>query len=80
MRAVLTDGEVLARFGHALSDPTRTRVLLSVDKRRVGAGRHRPADPAQLAPVYAGNRLIRQLDIDRTRTYQPLGGRQQVTR
>jgi DNA-binding transcriptional ArsR family regulator len=39
--AVLTHGEVLARFGHALSDPTRARLLLAL--------REAPAYPADLA-------------------------------
>src|SRR4029450_4725748 len=37
----LTHAEVLARFGHALSDPTRSRVLLAL--------RARPSSPAALA-------------------------------
>ena len=39
--AIATDGEVLARFGHALSDPTRARLLLAL--------REAPAYPADLA-------------------------------
>jgi DNA-binding transcriptional ArsR family regulator len=39
--AVATHGEVLARFGHALSDPTRARLLLAL--------REAPAYPADLA-------------------------------
>ena len=39
--AVLTHGEVLARFGHALSDPTRSRLLLAL--------REAPGYPADLA-------------------------------
>jgi DNA-binding transcriptional ArsR family regulator len=37
----LTHGEVLARFGHALSDPTRTQVLLALN--------NGPGYPADLA-------------------------------
>ncbi len=37
----LTHGAVLARFGHALSDPTRARVLLSL--------RNEPGYPSELA-------------------------------
>ena len=36
-------GDALARFGHALSDPTRARLLLAL--------REAPAYPAQLAEV-----------------------------
>lgn len=38
---VATYGDVLARFGHALSDPTRARLLLAL--------REAPAYPADLA-------------------------------
>ena len=38
---VMASGQVLARFGHALSDPTRARVLLAL--------REAPAYPADLA-------------------------------
>jgi ArsR family transcriptional regulator, cadmium/lead-responsive transcriptional repressor len=38
---VIAYGQVLARFGHALSDPTRARVLLAL--------REAPAYPADLA-------------------------------
>jgi DNA-binding transcriptional ArsR family regulator len=38
-----TVGDVLARFGHALSDPTRARLLLAL--------RDAPAYPANLAEV-----------------------------
>jgi ArsR family transcriptional regulator, cadmium/lead-responsive transcriptional repressor len=38
---VATHAEVLARFGHALSDPTRSRILLAL--------RDGPAYPADLA-------------------------------
>jgi DNA-binding transcriptional ArsR family regulator len=38
---ILTHGSVLARFGHALSDPTRARLLLAL--------RDGPGYPAQLA-------------------------------
>jgi DNA-binding transcriptional ArsR family regulator len=41
--ATLTYGEVLARFGHALSDPTRARLLLAL--------REAPGYPAQLAEL-----------------------------
>jgi ArsR family transcriptional regulator, cadmium/lead-responsive transcriptional repressor len=41
MLTVATHGDVLARFGHALSDPTRARVLLAL--------RDSPAYPAHLA-------------------------------
>jgi DNA-binding transcriptional ArsR family regulator len=39
----VTHGEVLARFGHALSDPTRTRLLLAL--------RDAPGYPAELADL-----------------------------
>ncbi len=39
----LTFGEVLARFGHALSDPTRARLLLAL--------REAPGYPAELAEL-----------------------------
>ena len=39
----LTFGEVLARFGHALSDPTRARLLLAL--------REAPGYPAELAAL-----------------------------
>jgi DNA-binding transcriptional ArsR family regulator len=39
--AVITHAQVLARFGHALSDPTRVRLLLAL--------REAPAHPADLA-------------------------------
>ena len=38
---MMASGQVLARFGHALSDPTRARVLLAL--------REAPAYPADLA-------------------------------
>jgi len=41
--AALTHGQVLSRFGHALSDPTRSRVLLAL--------RDGPAYPAALADL-----------------------------
>jgi ArsR family transcriptional regulator, cadmium/lead-responsive transcriptional repressor len=44
----LTHGEVLARFGHALSDPTRTRVLLALNEG--------PAYPADLADLVGTSR------------------------
>ncbi len=46
MAEVLTHSDVLARFGHALSDPTRARVLLAL---REAPGY--PADLAELAGV-----------------------------
>jgi len=44
----LTYGEVLARFGHALSDPVRARVLLAL--------RDGPAYPADLAALLGTSR------------------------
>lgn len=44
----LTDGRVLARFGHALSDPTRARLLLAL--------RDGPGYPAELAQLLATTR------------------------
>jgi DNA-binding transcriptional ArsR family regulator len=44
----LTFGEVLARFGHALSDPTRARLLLAL--------RDGPGYPAELAEVLGVSR------------------------
>jgi ArsR family transcriptional regulator, cadmium/lead-responsive transcriptional repressor len=41
--AVVTHGPVLARFGHALSDPTRARVLLAL--------KDAPGYPAELAEL-----------------------------
>jgi DNA-binding transcriptional ArsR family regulator len=41
-------GEVLARFGHALSDPTRSRVLMAL--------RESPAYPAELAAALGVSR------------------------
>jgi DNA-binding transcriptional ArsR family regulator len=41
-------GEVLARFGHALSDPTRSRILLAL--------RDGPAYPADLADALGVSR------------------------
>ncbi|WP_026924944.1 ArsR/SmtB family transcription factor [Glycomyces arizonensis] len=46
--AVLTYGEVLARFGHALSDPTRSRILLAL--------RDAPGYPADLAETLGVSR------------------------
>ncbi|MFY1669620.1 ArsR/SmtB family transcription factor [Plantactinospora sp. WMMB334] len=46
----LTYGQVLARFGHALSDPTRARLLLAL---REGPGY--PADLAELLGVTRQN-------------------------
>jgi DNA-binding transcriptional ArsR family regulator len=45
---VLTHGQVLARFGHALSDPTRARILLAL--------RDAPAYPADLADLLGVSR------------------------
>jgi ArsR family transcriptional regulator, cadmium/lead-responsive transcriptional repressor len=45
---VATHGEVLARFGHALSDPTRARVLLAL--------REGPAHPSDLAELLGVSR------------------------
>jgi ArsR family transcriptional regulator, cadmium/lead-responsive transcriptional repressor len=45
---VLAHGQVLARFGHALSDPTRSRVLLAL--------REGPAYPAGLAELLGVSR------------------------
>jgi ArsR family transcriptional regulator, cadmium/lead-responsive transcriptional repressor len=44
----VTYGQVLARFGHALSDPTRARVLLAL--------RDAPGYPAELAEMLAVSR------------------------
>jgi DNA-binding transcriptional ArsR family regulator len=46
--AVATHGQVLARFGHALSDPTRARVLLAL--------RDAPGYPAELAELIGVSR------------------------
>jgi DNA-binding transcriptional ArsR family regulator len=43
MMKLATQGEVLARFGHALSDPTRARLLLVLRKG--------PAYPTELAEI-----------------------------
>ena len=48
MATVVGDARVLARFGHALSDPTRTRLLLAL---RAG-----PAYPAELADLLGVSR------------------------
>ena len=48
MLTIATHAEVLARFGHALSDPTRSRVLLAL---RAG-----PAYPADLADALGVSR------------------------
>jgi DNA-binding transcriptional ArsR family regulator len=45
---MLTHGQVLARFGHALSDPTRARVLLAL--------RDAPGYPADLADLLGVSR------------------------
>lgn len=44
----LTDGQVLARFGHALSDATRARILLAL--------RDAPGYPAELADLLTVSR------------------------
>lgn len=44
----LTHGQVLARFGHALSDPTRARLLLAL--------REAPGYPAELADLIGVSR------------------------
>jgi DNA-binding transcriptional ArsR family regulator len=44
----LTHGQVLARFGHALSDPVRARLLLAL--------RERPGYPAELAQLLGASR------------------------
>jgi ArsR family transcriptional regulator, cadmium/lead-responsive transcriptional repressor len=44
----LTHGQVLARFGHALSDPTRSRLLLAL--------RETPGYPAELAETLGVSR------------------------
>src|SRR5437016_2278029 len=48
--ATLTYGQVLARFGQALSDPTRARVLLAL--------REAPAYPADLAGLIGVSRQV----------------------
>jgi DNA-binding transcriptional ArsR family regulator len=45
---ILTYGEVLARFGHALSDPVRARLLLAL--------RDGPGYPAELADLLGTSR------------------------
>lgn len=50
MLTIATHAEVLARFGHALSDPTRSRILLAL---RDGPGY--PADLAELLEVSRTN-------------------------
>ena len=45
---LLTDGGVLARFGHALSDPTRARLLLAL--------REAPGYPSGLADLLGVSR------------------------
>lgn len=45
---ILTHGQVLARFGHALSDPTRSRLLLAL--------REAPGYPAELAETLGVSR------------------------
>jgi DNA-binding transcriptional ArsR family regulator len=48
MLKLATQGEVLARFGHALSDPTRARLLLIL--------RRGPAYPGELAEILGVSR------------------------
>ncbi|MFF2371594.1 ArsR/SmtB family transcription factor [Agromyces sp. NPDC058110] len=48
--ATLTHTAALARFGHALADPTRTRVLLAL--------REAPASPSELADAFAVSRQV----------------------
>lgn len=48
MQTVLAHAEVLARFGHALSDPTRARILLAL--------RGAPGHPADLAALLGVSR------------------------
>lgn len=48
MLSIATPAEVLARFGHALSDPTRSRILLAL--------RDGPAYPAELASTLGVSR------------------------
>ncbi|GAB3403244.1 ArsR/SmtB family transcription factor [Flindersiella endophytica] len=48
MLAIATHAEVLSRFGHALSDPTRSRVLLAL--------REGPGYPADLAAALGVSR------------------------
>lgn len=48
--SVMTHGQVLSRFGHALSDPTRARVLLAL--------REAPAYPAELAELLGVSRQV----------------------
>lgn len=48
METVLAHAEVLARFGHALSDPTRARVMLAL--------REGPGYPAELADLLGVSR------------------------
>lgn len=48
MLTAATHADVLARFGHALSDPTRSRILLAL--------REGPAYPAELAETLGVSR------------------------
>lgn len=50
MAAVISYGQVLARFGQALADPTRARVLLAL--------REAPAYPAELADLVGVSRHV----------------------
>jgi DNA-binding transcriptional ArsR family regulator len=47
-RVIATHAQVLARFGHALSDPTRSRLLLAL--------REAPGYPAELAELLGVSR------------------------
>ncbi|WP_432541551.1 ArsR/SmtB family transcription factor [Kineococcus sp. SYSU DK002] len=47
-RVIATHAQVLARFGHALSDPTRARLLLAL--------REAPGYPAELADLLGVSR------------------------
>lgn len=48
LRVLLSEGDVLARFGHALSDPTRAKVLLAL--------RDAPQFPSALAETMGVSR------------------------
>ncbi len=48
MLETVTQGQVLARFGHAVSDPTRARVLLAL--------KDAPGYPAELAEQVSASR------------------------
>jgi ArsR family transcriptional regulator, cadmium/lead-responsive transcriptional repressor len=57
--SVVTYGQVLSRFGHALSDPTRARVLLAL--------REAPAYPAELAELLGVSRQVMSNHLARLR-------------